>query len=291
MRQSSAFKYGMMLPAVLTLLVVIILPILYSIYVSLHQYLLQFGIGRLVGLKNFIDALKDKEFLVSIRTTFTLTVSVVSIEFLVAFGLALLLDRKELKARNLYTVILLLPIMMPPITVGLIWRLLLHPDLGIVNYLLSFLGLHKLGWYGDPALAMPTVIMVDVWHETSLMLIIILSGLTSLDRTQFEAARVDGASFFQTLWHITMPLLAPVLTVAALIRTVAAIKMYDLIYILTRGGPGSRTETMSYFIYKNAFRKMNMGSSAAESFVLLFVIMAFVYLLFIATRVGRSRTE
>ena len=286
-----SFKNNLMIPAVVTLLLIIVLPIIYSVYVSLHQYILQFGLGRYIGLGNFLEAFRQGGFLNSIKNTFILTFSVVILEFLIAFGLALLLDRKDLKAKKFYTIILMLPIMMPPITVGLIWRLLLHPDLGIINYLLSVVGIPKPGWYGNPLLAMPTVILVDVWHETSLMLIIILSGLTSLDRTPFEAAYVDGANFFQTLWHVTIPLLAPILTVAALIRTVAAIKTYDLIYILTRGGPGARTETMSHYIYVMAFRKMNMGSAAAQSFLLLFLIMGFVYLLFIATRVGKSRIE
>jgi multiple sugar transport system permease protein len=286
-----SFKYRMMMPAALTLVIIIILPLLYSIYVSMHEYILQFGLGRFVGLHNYLAAFTQKGFVTSITNTFVLTFAVVIIEFIVAFSLALLLDRKTLKARNFYTVILMLPIMMPPICVGLIWRLLLHPDLGVVNFVLKSIGLQALGWYGDASTAMLTVILVDVWHETSLLLILILSGLTSLDHTQFEAAQVDGASFFQTLWHVTIPLLAPVLTVAAIIRTVSAVKVYDLIYILTAGGPGSRTETMSYYIYKMAFRKMDMGSAAAESFLLLIVIMIFVYLLFISTRMGRNRAE
>lgn len=291
MRKLLPFKHRMMMPATVTLFLIIVLPLLYSIYVSLHQYILQFGMGRFTGLQNFLDAFRQTGFLTSIRNTFVLTFSVVSIEFLVAFGLALLLDRKDLKGKRIYTIILMLPIMMPPITVGLIWRLLLHPDLGVVNYMLTVFGLQKLGWYGSPQLAMLTVIMVDVWHETSLMLIIILSGLTSLDRTPFEAAHVDGARFFQTLRHVTVPLLAPVLTVAVLIRMVAAIKTYDLIYILTRGGPGSKTETMSHYIYIMAFRKMNMGSAAAEAFLLLLLIMVFVWALFILPNIGRSRIE
>lgn len=291
MKSPFSFKYRMMMPAALTLVIIIILPLLYSIYVSMHEYILQFGLGRFVGLHNYLAAFTQKGFVTSITNTFVLTFAVVIIEFIVAFSLALLLDRKTLKARNFYTVILMLPIMMPPICVGLIWRLLLHPDLGVVNFVLKSIGLQALGWYGDASTAMLTVILVDVWHETSLLLILILSGLTSLDHTQFEAAQVDGASFFQTLWHVTIPLLAPVLTVAAIIRTVSAVKVYDLIYILTAGGPGSRTETMSYYIYKMAFRKMDMGSAAAESFLLLIVIMIFVYLLFISTRMGRNRAE
>ncbi|KKK48928.1 hypothetical protein LCGC14_3140190, partial [marine sediment metagenome] len=120
---------------------------------------------------------------------------------------------------------------------------------------------------------------VDVWHETSLIMIIILAGLTSLDKTPYEAARVDGASGFQTFIYITLPMLLPVITIAVLIRMIAAIKTYDLIYILTRGGPGFKTETMSYFVYKMAFRKMSMGDASAQSFILLLIILVFSLIL------------
>ncbi len=209
------------------------------------------------------------------KNTFILTFSVVSLELIIALGLALILNRDDIGGKKIYTIILLIPIMMPPIVVGLIWKLLLHPELGIINYLLGLVGIAKLGWYADPKLAMLTVIGVDVWHETSLILIIILAGLTSLDKTPYEAARVDGASSIQVFFYITLPMLSPIIMVAILIRMIAAIKTYDLIYILTRGGPGTRTDTISYYIYKMAFRKMSMGDAAAQSFILLIIIMLF----------------
>jgi len=273
------FKYNMMLPALLVLSAVILIPLGYSFYISLHKYILQFGLGKWVILKNYERAFQDTEFLISMKNTFVLTFSVVSLEFLIALGLALLLSREDLRFRYIYTVILMIPIMIPPIAVGLIWRLLLHPDLGIVNYLLGLFGVPRLGWLGDPRLAMPAVIGVDVWHETSLILIILLAGLSSLDRTPFEAAKVDGASAIQTFFYITLPMLSPIILVALLIRMIAAIKTYDLIYILTRGGPGFRTETMSYYVYKMAFRKMLMGDAAAMSFILLLIILLFSLIL------------
>lgn len=268
-----------MVPAILVLSAVILIPLGYSFYISLHKYVLQFGLGKWVFLRNYGRAFEDIEFLISMKNTFVLTFSVVSLEFLIALGLALLLNRENLKFRYIYTVILMIPIMMPPIAVGLIWRLLLHPDLGIVNYLLGLAGVSRLGWLGDPKLAMPAVIGVDVWHETSLILIILLAGLSSLDRTPFEAAKVDGASPIQTFFYITLPVLSPIILVALLIRMIAAIKTYDLIYILTRGGPGFRTETMSYYVYKMAFRKMSMGDASAMSFILLLIILLFSVIL------------
>ncbi|RLC17739.1 MAG: sugar ABC transporter permease [Deltaproteobacteria bacterium] len=273
------FKNSMMFPTVLVLAMVIIIPLGYSLFISFHKYFLQFGLENWVYLKNYINAFHNVEFLISMKNTFVLTFAVVSIEFVLALGLALILNREDLKFKHVYIIILMIPVMIPPIAVGLIWRLLLHPDLGIVNYLLGFIGIPKLGWLGDPQLAMPTVIAVDVWHETALILIVLLAGLTSLDRTPFEAAKVDGASPIQIFFNITLPLLSPVILVALLIRMIAAIKTYDLIYILTRGGPGFRTETMSYYVYKMAFRKMSMGDASAMSFILLIIILFFCLIL------------
>ena len=273
------FKNSMMFPTIMVLAMVIVVPLGYSFFISFHKFVLQFGLGKWVDLKNYVNAFRNVEFLISMKNTFVLTFSVVTIEFLLALGLALILNREDLKFKHVYIIILMIPVMIPPIAVGLIWRLLLHPDLGIVNYLMGLAGLPKLGWLGDPNLAMPTVIAVDVWHETALILIILLAGLTSLDRTPFEAAKVDGASAIQTFFNITLPMLSPVILVALLIRMIAAIKTYDLIYILTRGGPGFRTETMSYYVYMMAFRKMSMGDASAMSFILLLIILFFCVIL------------
>jgi multiple sugar transport system permease protein len=282
------FKNSMMFPTIVVLAMIIVVPLGYSFFISFHKFFLQFGLGKWVYLKNYLNAFDNTEFLVSMKNTFVLTFAVVSIEFLLALGLALLLNREDLKFRHVYIIILLVPIMIPPVAVGLIWRLLLHPDLGIVNYLLGLVGFPKLGWLGDPQLAMPTVIAIDVWHETALILIVLLAGLTSLDRTPFEAAKVDGASSIQTFFSITLPMLSPVILVALLIRMIAAIKTYDLIYILTRGGPGFRTETMSYYVYKMAFRNMSMGDASAMSFILLLIILFFCLILI--RIIGRANT-
>jgi multiple sugar transport system permease protein len=279
MRNVFQFKFNLMYPALIVLILVIVAPLIYSLYVSMHKYMLQFGFGKWTYLQNYIKAFTSLDFIKSMKNTFVLTFSVVSLEFVIALGLSLILNRDDIRGKKFFTLVLMIPVMMPPIAVGVIWRLLLHPELGIVNYVLGLIGIRTLGWYADPKLAMLTVIIVDVWHETSLVLIILLAGLTSLDRTPYEAARVDGASSFQTFYYITLPMLIPIITVALLIRMIAAIKTYDLIYILTRGGPGFRTETMSYYVYKMAFRKLSMGDAAAQSYILLIIILIFSLIL------------
>jgi multiple sugar transport system permease protein len=276
----AAFRYGMTLPTIIALSLVVAFPLAFALFVSTHDYdLTEGGIGAFTGIENYARTLGDDLFAIAARNTFVLAVSVVVIELVIALGLSLLLNQPGLRFRNLYLAILLIPLLVSPIAVGLIWRLLLHPDLGAVSWVLGLFGLPKQEWLSGQATAMPTIIGVDVWHETSLMIVIILAGLTALPRDPIEAAAVDGASPWQTFWTVKLPLLAPVLLVAVLIRMIAAMKTYDLIYILTRGGPGSSTETISYSIWKNAFTSLDMGRSAAASFLLLAVILLLTLLL------------
>jgi multiple sugar transport system permease protein len=275
-----AFRYGMTLPTILALLLVVGFPLVFALFVSVHEYdLTEGGIGAYSGFENYARTLADELFAIAARNTVVLSISVVTLELLVALGLSLLLNQPGLRFRNIYLAILLIPLLISPIAVGMIWRLLLHPDFGAVSWMLGLVGLPKQEWLSGQSTAMPTIVGVDVWHETSLMIVIILAGLTALPRDPIEAAAVDGATPWQTFWTVTLPLLMPVLLVAILIRLIAAMKTYDLIYILTRGGPGSATETISYSIWKNAFTTLDMGRSAAASFMLLAAILALVALL------------
>jgi multiple sugar transport system permease protein len=168
---------------------------------------------------------------------------------------------------------------MNPVIVGLIWRMFLHPTLGIVNYLLSVPGLQPVNWLGSTKVAIWTIILVDIWHQVSFMIVLLLAGLSALPREPYEAARVDGASPLQSFWHITLPLMWPVIIVTLLIRLIFAVKTYDLVYIMTRGGPGVATDFVSYFIYRTAFVSLNIGEASAMSAILLcFILLLTAYL-------------
>ncbi|MBA4398266.1 MAG: sugar ABC transporter permease [Chloroflexi bacterium] len=266
-------------PAVIGIWIVILFPLLYALYVSFHDWILSQGKIGEVNFSNYITVLKDPLLLNAAKNTILLTVSVVVLEIAIGFGLALLLNNKRIRLRNLYLFILLVPMLMPPITVGLIWRLLLHPDLGIINYMLSLVGLPQPIWLADPVLAMITIIIVDVWHETSFIILVLLAGLTSLPDEMYEAAMIDGASAWQKFKFVTLPLMAPTILVATIIRMIAALKTYDLVYILTRGGPGISTETISYYIYKVFFVFLDMGKSSAMAFILLAIIILMTLIL------------
>lgn len=280
-RDDRRLRVWLVVPALVGIWLVVGFPLLYALYVSLHEFVLSQGpnVGPLVWLNNYLSAFDDDLLIGSSKNTIILTVSVVSLDFLIGLGLALLLNNRRIRGRNVYLAILLIPMLMPPIAVGLIWRLLLHPELGIINYGLGLLSLPKPSWLGNPDLAMITVIMVDVWHETSFIMLILLAGLTALPGALYEAAMIDGAGRWQQFRFITVPLLMPTMLVAVLIRLIAALKTYDLIYILTRGGPGTTTETISYYIYRMAFVFLDMGKSSAMSFMLLLLIVMLTLLL------------
>jgi multiple sugar transport system permease protein len=155
----------------------------------------------------------------------------------------------------------------------------LHPTLGIVNYLLHIVGLAPVNWLGDAHVAFWTVVMVDIWHQVSFMIVLLLAGLSALPSEPYEAARVDGAYALRRFWHITLPLMRPVIIVTLLIRVIFAIKTYDLIYIMTRGGPGTATDLVSYYIYRQAFVSLNLGEACAMSGILLIVVVAMTFYL------------
>ncbi len=270
---------NLVIPAVFGIWIIVLFPLLYALFVSFHDWILsQGGIGQ-ATLANYLTILRDPLLLNSAKNTVILTISVVALEITVGFGLALLLNNKGIRFRNFYLLILLIPMLMPPITVGLIWRLLLHPDLGIINYMLQLVGLPQPTWLATPILAMITIIIVDMWHETAFIVLVLLAGLTSLPEEIYEASKMDGANNWQKLRFITIPLMAPTILVATIIRMIAALKTYDLVYILTRGGPGISTETISYYIYKVFFVGLDVGKSSSMAFLLLIIIILMTLLL------------
>lgn len=156
--------------------------------------------------------------------------------------------------------------------VGIMWRLLYNPELGTLNYLLELFGFKPINWLGEPSLALPSVIMADVWEWTPFMALILLAGLQALPRDPFEAAIVDGASPLQLFKHVTLPLLQPTIMVAVLLRMMDAFKTFDLIFVLTKGGPGMSTEVLSYYTYRYGFKFFHIGQASALSYILLAII-------------------
>jgi multiple sugar transport system permease protein len=273
-RRDRRFGYLLAAPGLAALMLVVLFPLLFTLLTSAFDYtLIEPTHDRFVGLGHYRDALANAEFGQSLWVTLRFVAAVVVLEFLIGFAVALMLDTVE-RGKQVYYLILLFPLLINPVVVGLIWRMFLHPVLGIVNYLLSLAGIHAVNWLGDPQNAFWTLVMVDIWHQVSFMVVLLLAGLSALPREPYEAARMEGAGTLQTFVHVTLPLMRPVIMVTILIRLIFAIRTYDLIYIMTRGGPGQATDLVSYFIYRQAFVGLNIGAAAALSVILLLIVLA-----------------
>lgn len=260
-------------PSMIVLAATVLYPLVYSLTMSFtSSSLKRRGPGDFVGLDNYIRIFHDAYFIKSAWTTVVFTVLVVTLEFVFGLLVALMLNRIRRGKKLIFTIIII-PMLITPVAVGLIWRLLLHPDLGIVNYLLGLIGIGGRAWLGDASLAMFTVVMIDIWHQVPFMILLLLAGLVSLPGEPYEAARIDGAGRLQTFRMITVPLMKETMVVAILFRVITAIKTYDLIFVLTKGGPGTTTEVISYHIYKQAYTFLNTGYASAMSYLLLLIIL------------------
>jgi multiple sugar transport system permease protein len=260
------FAYLLIAPTLAVLLALSIYPLFYSIKVSLQSEAGHWS------LQNFSRLAGDGFFLTALAHTFTYSSVALTIEFLLGLGLALLFN-SQIRGRSVFRALLLVPMMLPAVVVGVVWRLMLNPNFGAINGTLKGLGANTdaLTWTASPKLAMASVIIADVWQWTPFVFLILLAGLQAIPQEPYEAALIDGSSGWQTFRHVTLPLLKPAILIALLLRTMDLLRVFDQIFILTEGGPGFATETVSLYIYRTAFRFSNFGYAAAMSFVLLII--------------------
>ena len=261
-------------PTVFTLLCIVIFPLIFSLSLSLHDWNIFRQEGwQWRGLGNYADILfLDPYFRQSLKVTVFYLLGTVPLQFILGLAVALILYRITRKIIGFLRTTLIVPAIMTPIVVGIIWRLMYNPDIGMLNYLLSLIGLPPVNWTGMPMSALPSVMMADIWEWTPFMALILLAGLQALPREPYEAAVVDGASNWQTFRYITLPLLSPVMLVAILIRLMDSFKTFDLIFVLTQGGPGMSTETMNYYTYRYGFKFFHMGYASALSWLLVIIV-------------------
>jgi multiple sugar transport system permease protein len=265
-------------PAMIALLLIMAYPMGYSFWLSLHKYDL-LSPPTYVGLRNYHRIWDDEQVHNSLRVTFLFAIPVLLINLMLGFALALLIHHKA-KAKAVWRVLFSLPILLTPVVIGLNWRVLLNYDFGLINYYLTVLGFNRQLFISDADLAMPTLILVDAWQTTSFVILVLVAGLAALPEDLFEAARVDGASTFQQIRSITIPLLKPLFLVIILFRSFELLRVFDIVWTLTRGGPGRATETFSFHIYARTFQSWQLGYGAAMSYI-LFIISAFVSIVLI----------
>jgi multiple sugar transport system permease protein len=277
------FSGALILPAVVILALVVAYPLVYSFKTSLTNLNLSLpGSGQYVGFQNFSDVLSDDRFWNSAKVTGIFVVFAVAVELVLGFVIATLLARLA-RARRFVLPALLLPMMVTPVIMGLMWKYMLSQDFGVMNWFLQELHLPVKDWLSNTSTALPTLIGIDIWRWTPFMALILLAGMLSMPREPFEAAAIDGAGRWMMLRRVTLPLLKKVILVAVLLRAVDALQTFDVVFVTTKGGPGIKTELASYYAYKQGFEFFDMGYALALSWVLVIVtiVVATLYIRFI----------
>jgi len=270
----------MLMPAVVFLLIMILLPVAYALFLSFHDWSGGRSAPTFVGLDNYRTALtSDLRFRSALGVTARFTALAVALQTVLGIGTALIL-RNEFVGQKLFRLIFILPMILTPAAVSLLWRLMYHPTLGLFNYLLGTVGMTDgVDWLISRRLALVSLVIVDVWQFTPLIALIVLAGLLALPNDVYEAAEVDGATQWQIFWRITLPLLRPVIIIAMLFRAIDVMKVFDSIAIITAGGPGQATETLNFYIFRTTFEYQRMGYSSAMLIIYLIVVLTVLALL------------
>ena len=263
----------MVAPSMALMLAVGIFPLVFSLGISFIRWEPKIPGRPFVGFANFRDILTSIEYWTAMRTTAIIVSSGVTIEFFFGLGLALLLVGK-LRGKRLFMALLMLPVMMVPIVVGYTWRILWHPGYGPINQILGWFAGHRvtISWLTNTKTAFVALIVTEFWQWTPFMFLVLLAGLTSVNPELAEAAAIDGASRWQAFWRVTIPVIRPVIMVAILIRTIEALKIFDIVFITTHGGPGLSTQSIAFYLYRTGARYFRMSHTAAGSWVFLVIV-------------------
>lgn len=255
-------------------------PIGVGIYLSFRSDRIGgFVPGEFVGLDNYRRDVFNDVFVEALYTTALITVMGLLVQVPLGMGLGMVLHQ-NLRGTRLFRSILLLPMLLTPIAVGLMWRFMFDIDLGVINWLLEQVGLSRIGWLGEKWSARVAIVLVDSWQTIPFVMLMTLAGLSALPEAPLEAAQVDGATNWKAFWFVTLPMLRPVLYVMLMIRIVDTLKLFDIIFILTRGGPGRSTQTVGLLAYNTGFNFLETGRAAAIG-VAVAIITIPVYLLWL----------
>ncbi len=269
------------IPAGAVVAAIIVLPWVFTLFMSVHEWRVGSDL-EFVGLANFRHMLTDERFLWSVLRTLYFTALATFFPVVLGVAAAVCFHRR-FPGRGLARTIFIMPMMATPVAVALVWTMMFHPQLGVLNYLLTSVGLPPSTWSYDAATVIPTLVMVETWQWTPLVMLIVLGGLASLPQDPYEAAKLDGASAWQMFHHISLPLVWPHIVVALVIRTIDALKAFDTIFVISNGGPGTASETMNIYLYLQAFSYYNMGYASAIT-VVFFVLILMVSLVLFSVR-------
>ncbi|MCC7021753.1 MAG: sugar ABC transporter permease [Thermomicrobiales bacterium] len=261
------------LPAVLVISAVIIFPWLFTLFMSLHDW--QVASPRVfVGLDNYLNLVGDTRFRAAVGRTLIYAALAVALPTVIG-TIAAVLFHRDFPLRGLLRSIYILPMVATPVAIALVWTMMFHPQLGVLNYLLSLVGLPPSLWVYSPQTVIPSLVLVETWQWTPLVMLIVLGGLSALPTEPLESAAIDGANSWQVFRDITLPMVLPFIMVAVVLRTIDALKAFDTIFTITQGGPGTASETINIYLYLQAFSFFRIGHASAVVVVFFVIIVAF----------------
>ena len=262
-------RWSFLMPSILVLTVMLAYPIFYTVEISFASFdMASFGAGEWVGWANYEEVIGDYRFWDSLRVTLIYLVIALPLQVTLGFGIAFLINA-EWWGRGILRALFIIPMVVAPVVAGGMWRMILDPLWGVMNYWLGFIGIGPLDWFGDPTLAMATVIIIDTWRWTPFIVLIATAALLALPKDVFEAAKIDGANWWSMLWSVAVPLLMPIIAATFVIRWLGAVKMFDIVLASTLGGPGKATNVVNLFICEEAFRSLRFAQSAAMAVIVL----------------------
>jgi len=264
---------GFLLPTVAVLAAISIYPTVYLICTSLTSRSMASAtaLAEFIGGHHYLDLLTDPYTFNALKVSGVFTLLTVGISFAIGMGVAYLLSQDFMQRYRFIRIFFIVPMVMAPVVIGLTWRIMLWPDFGIINYLLGIVGLPQKGWLAEANTALYTVIFIDIWEWTPFVILVLLAGFQSLPKDPIEAAYVDGATSWQVFRHVSLPLLKPIILVVLLLRLIQAFQWADTIVVMTNGGPGILTQTVSFYTYQLAFVSFDVGRASAMAVIILIV--------------------
>lgn len=288
MADERGWRWLMLAPSALLMIAFSILPIINLVALSFLNVAWSGGKATIsaAGLSHYAALPADTLFRAGLYNTVIFAIFAVTGQMVLGFVLALLTSRAR-RGRILYRTVFILPILIPGIVIGAIWKLLYNTDFGLINQGFGLIGLGPFDWLKSPETALMSVILVDIWHWTPFCFLLLLAGLEGLPQDVYEAAEIDGANWWQELRYVTLPMMMPTIVVTLAFRIIVAFKVFDEVYLLTSGGPGTSTEVVSFTIYQRFFTEDRVGHGAAMSVVVIF----FVSLLLVLALSARRKTE
>ncbi|GGO36196.1 carbohydrate ABC transporter permease [Deinococcus humi] len=290
LRRRPAAPLLFVLPALLLTVLVIAFPLGYTLYQSMTNWVITSpNPPKFIGLANYAELLRDQRALQSLGRTVLITVCSVGLQMVLGVAMALVMN-KHFFGRGLFRTMALFPVVATPVAISLIFVTMMNPQTGVLNHFLTSVGLNAQQWIYAEKSVLPALILVDTWQWTPFVMLIALAGLATLPTEPYEAAKIDGANAWQTFWGITLPMLMPSLFVALLFRAIDTLKLFDTIYAMTQGGPGTASETINLYLYTLSFNYFRMGYASSMVIALLVLVLGITLLLIRARKLAEDRS-